>query len=350
MLEDIDDERARCCDEDDDGPRHASGDHPALAADPAAGRDVDHVLVHTGQNYDPNLSECSSRSWACESRISTWESGATSAPRRGSCSADRAVFAEHRPDRLLILGDTNSGLVSIVARRIGIPVYHMEAGNRCYDDRVPEEINRRIIDHSSSVLLPYTHRSKENLVREGIDRSRIFVTGNPIKQVIDHYGRQIDTSDVLGAAGAGVGSFFLVTMHRAENVDVEPKLRGLVEALAQIHGLRVSRGVLVPPANALEDRAVRHRIERGPVFLEPLGFFDFVRLERRHSASCPTAERCRRRPASSCGPMSRSAKSQNGRRRSNRLQPPVGLGERGYPTGCSSCNRPRTELGSALGV
>ena len=99
----------------------------------------------------------------------------------------------------------------------------MEAGNRCYDDRVPEEINRRIIDHCSSVLLPYTHRSKENLVREGIERSRIFVTGNPIKQVIDHYRTQIDASDVLARLGLQSEAFFLVTMHRAENVDIEER-------------------------------------------------------------------------------------------------------------------------------
>ena len=146
---------------------------------------------------------------------------------------------------------------------------------------MPEEINRRIIDHSSSVLLPYTDRSKENLVREGIDRSRIFVTGNPIKQVIDHYRPQIDTSDVLRRLELESEGFFLVTMHRAENVDVEPVLSGLVEALTQIHA---TYGV--PVVCSLHPRT-RSKIESfgidiarsGLVVLEPLGFFDFVRLE-----------------------------------------------------------------------
>src|SRR5918993_59528 len=127
-----------------------------------------HRLVHTGQNYDPLLSD---------------------------------VFFDQlgvrAPDLLLVLGDTNSGLAALVAARMGIPVFHMEAGNRCYDDRVPEEINRRVIDHSSNVLMPYTVRSKENLVREGIERERIFVTGNPIHEVLTHYAPQIDASDVL---------------------------------------------------------------------------------------------------------------------------------------------------------
>src|SRR5207248_4458728 len=109
------------------------------------------------------------------------------------------VLAQHRPDKVLILGDTNTALSAIVAARRGIPVFHMEAGNRCYDDRVPEEVNRRLVDHSSSVLLPYTHRSKENLVREGIDRDRIFVTGNPIKEVLDTHSDSIEASEIMKA-------------------------------------------------------------------------------------------------------------------------------------------------------
>src|SRR5439155_7522640 len=129
------------------------------------------------------------------------------------------AFERLKPDRLLVLGDTNSALAAIVAARLGIPVYHLEAGNRCYDDRVPEEINRRIIDHSSAVLMPYTERSKENLVREGIERERIFVTGNPIYEVLDAYQAPIEATDVLERHGVPDRGYLLVTLHRAENVD-----------------------------------------------------------------------------------------------------------------------------------
>src|SRR5262249_16795721 len=140
-------------------------------------------------------------------------------------AAIEQVMLHTRPDRLLVLGDTNSGLCTITAKRLGIPVYHMEAGNRCYDDRVPEETNRRLIDHSSDVLLPYTERSRANLLREGIDAQRVFVTGNPILEVIASYREQIDASRALDRIGVTSGEFFLVTMHRAENVDIAARLR-----------------------------------------------------------------------------------------------------------------------------
>src|SRR5450759_2250163 len=125
-----------------------------------------------------------------------------------------SLFLEHRPDRVLVLGDTNSALAAIVAKRLGIPVYHMEAGNRCYDDRVPEEINRRIVDHSSDVLMPYTERSRMNLLREGIEGQRVFVIGNPIFEVIEHYREAVETSDVLKRLAIEPQQYFLVTMHR----------------------------------------------------------------------------------------------------------------------------------------
>ena len=149
---------------------------------------ADHTLVHTGQNFDPTLSDVFFEELGVrDPDVALGVRGDTFAQQFADLMTRiEPVFADHRPDRLLILGDTNSGLVSILANRLGIPVFHMEAGNRCYDDRVPEEVNRRIIDHCSTVLLPYTFRSKENLVREGIERARIFVTGNPIKEVMDH--------------------------------------------------------------------------------------------------------------------------------------------------------------------
>lgn len=249
---------------------------------------TEHVLVHTGQNYDDRLS-----------RIFFDELGVRAPDElmgvRGTGFGDQLgqivarseeMLLKHRPERLLILGDTNSGLSALVARRLGIPVYHLEAGNRCYDDRVPEEVNRRVIDHSSTVLLPYTNRSRENLLREGIPGERIYVTGNPIRQVIGHHAARISHSAVLAELGLEERGFFLVTMHRAENVDVEDRLRNLVEALAALHD-RYGYPVICslhPRTRAKVEQFGVNLARAGLRFLEPLGFFDFVRLER--SAFC----------------------------------------------------------------
>jgi len=149
----------------------------------------DHLLVHTGQNYDHRLSRLFFDELGLrEPDVNMGVRADSFADQVGQIIARAGVLlAEHRPDALLVLGDTNSGLSAVVAKRMGIPVFHMEAGNRCYDDSVPEEVNRRVIDHSSSVLLPYTYGSADNLAREGIERRRVFVTGNPIKEVLDRF-------------------------------------------------------------------------------------------------------------------------------------------------------------------
>src|ERR1017187_5529676 len=196
-------------------------------------RNADHILAHTGQNYDGRLSQ-----------IFFDELGVRDPDVFMGVRADgfagqigqilersEALLLRHRPDRLLILGDTNSGIAALVARRLGIPVYHMEAGNRCYDDRVPEEVNRRVIDHSSSVLLPYTQRSRENLLREGFATNHVYVTGNPIGEVIQGVSERIQASSVLEEYELQEGRYFLVTLHRAENVDIERRLRGILAAL-----------------------------------------------------------------------------------------------------------------------
>src|SRR5215208_1128814 len=203
-----------------------------------------HVLVHTGQNFDPSLSDLFFEELGVRQPDHYLGArGETFGEQIGQIvTLSERVMREERPDRLLILGDTNSALAAVVAKRLGVPVYHMEAGNRCYDDRVPEEVNRRIIDHSSDVLLPYTERSRQNLLREGIPGEKVYVTGNPILEVIEHYGPQIEKSDVLGRLGLERRKYFLVTMHRAENVDVEGRLRSLIaalEALWREYGLPV---------------------------------------------------------------------------------------------------------------
>jgi UDP-N-acetylglucosamine 2-epimerase (non-hydrolysing) len=244
----------------------------------------EHKLVHTGQNFDPNLSDI----FFQQLRVRPPDydlgvTGETFGQQIGQMlAAVDKVLNDERPDALLILGDTNSGLCSILAKRMGIPVHHMEAGNRCYDDRVPEEVNRRIIDHSSTVLLPYTQRSKENLVREGIEGHRIYVTGNPINEVINFYDADIRASDIHARLEVEPAKYFLVTMHRAENVDVEYRLRSLAAALSQ-----VQEKYGYPVICSLHPRT-RHKMEQYGVgtendqvrFVTPLGLFDFVALER----------------------------------------------------------------------
>lgn len=248
-------------------------------------RQCEHILVHTGQNYDDRLNriffeQLGVRQPDIDLGIRAHGFGEQIGQIMARCET---LLNERRPDRLLILGDTNSGLAAVVARRMGIPVYHMEAGNRCFDDRVPEEVNRRIIDHSSSVLMPYTNRSRENLLAEGFPGHRLFVTGNPIKQVIDRFSSQIDSSPALGELDLESGRYFLVTMHRAENVDNEERLRSLLEALALLH-----REFGFPVVCSLHPRT-RSRVESfqidlsqtGLRFVQPLGFFDFIHLEQR---------------------------------------------------------------------
>jgi UDP-N-acetylglucosamine 2-epimerase (non-hydrolysing) len=247
-------------------------------------RHCDLTVVHTGQNFDPSLSDV------------FFDELGVRAPDRylgieGDGFADRVgrilagvdpVLTELEPDRLLVLGDTDSGLSAYVAKRRGVPVFHMEAGNRCFDDRVPEEVNRRVIDHSSDVLMPYTNRSRDNLLREGIHQSRILVTGNPIKEVMDSHWEQIDASGALRDLGAGPGEYLLLTVHRQETVDVEQRLRSLLQG--SVEG---ARELGIPLVFSVHPRT-RSRLDAFGLTLdedavrphEPFGFFDFVALER----------------------------------------------------------------------
>lgn len=249
---------------------------------------TEHILVHTGQNYDSRLSGLFFQELNVRQPDIFLEVDCSSFGVQVGQILTRIepVLLRHRPDRVLILGDTNSGLTALVARRLGIPVYHMEAGNRCHDFRVPEESNRRVIDHVSSVLMPYTNGSRENLLREGIKAEDIYVTGNPIYEVIQHYSDQIAASDALSKFEVQQSRFFLVTAHRAENVDNEHRLRKLVETLAElteIYGFPVVCS-LHPRTRAKAKKFAIDLGRSGLHLVEPLGFCDFVRLEQ--SAFC----------------------------------------------------------------
>lgn len=242
----------------------------------------EHVLVHTGQNYERSLNEVFFEE--LNLRAPNYILDSKSESLMGQISkilveCERLMIQE-KPDRLLVLGDTNSALSSIVAKRMGIPVFHMEAGNRCFDDRVPEEVNRRIIDHSSDILLPYTERSRANLLKEGIPSNRIFVTGNPIKEVLNYYVSDIDASNALKELDLDVGKYFLVTLHRAENVDIEERLIRFVKAFHKLY-----KEYKIPIICSLHPRT-RSKLEKyslrleGVKTIEPLGLFDFVNLEK----------------------------------------------------------------------
>lgn len=246
----------------------------------------DHVLVHTGQNTGHGLSDVFFEQFglrAPDHHLAI--SGASFAERIGQVLAGiEPLLRAERPSKLLVLGDTDSALSALIAKRLGIPVLHMEAGNRCFDDRVPEEVNRRVIDHSSDVLLPYTEGSRRHLLREGIAPQRILVTGNPIREVLDaHQGAIAAAADgALASVGVERGKYALLTAHRQENVDVEPRLRSLIEGV-----LAVAREHELPVVASVHPRT-RDRLQAfGVPFDDELlidggtfGFHEFVALQQ----------------------------------------------------------------------
>lgn len=243
-----------------------------------------HILVHTGQNYADSLNDIFFKDLKVRNpdyALGIKENNIGSQIGK-IISETGKLLTKEKPDKLLLLGDTNSALSSVPAKRMGIPVYHLEAGNRCYDDRVPEEVNRRIIDHTSDVLMPYTYRSKENLIREGISRERIFVIGNPINEVIKNYKYDIDKSNIFRSLGIRKNKYFLVTLHRAENVDIKERLKNLIKSLEMI-----SDKYKLPVICSLHPRT-KSKMEKYNIsqkyknihYLTPLGFFDFIALEK----------------------------------------------------------------------
>lgn len=247
----------------------------------------DHVLVHTGQNYDANLKDIFFEQLRVRQPDFYMDAKGSLSEQVGVIfSETEKLIKEHKPDRFLILGDTNSALSAFIAKRIGIPIYHMEAGNRCFDDRVPEEVNRRVIDHSSDILLPYTERSRQNLLREGVNSAKIYVTGNPINEVILSCKDGIEKSDALQKLELSEQKYFLVTMHRAENVDNETRIRSLVSALEKIQQTyKMPVIISTHPHTRARMNALGIREDSKDIrFMEPFGFFDFIKLEK--NAAC----------------------------------------------------------------
>ena len=209
-------------------------------------RETDHVLVHTGQNYDYELNQIFFEQLELRQPDHFLEAaGSTPMETIGAVLARiDPVLDRERPDALLILGDTNSCLAAIAAKRRKIPVFHMEAGNRCFDDRVPEEINRRIVDHTADINLTYSDLAREYLLREGLPAEQVIKTGSPMYEVLHHYRSGIDKSGILGTLGLQPGEYYVVSSHREENVDNDRQLH-LQRFL--IGGKGTGRRVIIPP-------------------------------------------------------------------------------------------------------
>ena len=242
----------------------------------------DHILVHTGQNYDYELNQVFFEDLLIRKpdHFLGSASGNASQTIGNVIIAVDQVLEKERPDALLVLGDTNSCLAVIPAKRRKIPVFHMEAGNRCFDQRVPEEINRRIVDHTADVNLTYSSIAREYLLREGLPPDLIIKTGSPMFEVLGHYRPQIDASDVLARLGLAAGSFFVVSAHREENIDAPgsyEKLVSVLNALGQDHDLPVI--VSTHPRTQKRIEAAGTTFHRQVRLLKPLGFHDYVKLQ-----------------------------------------------------------------------
>ncbi len=245
-------------------------------------RYCEHVLVHTGQNYDYELNEM----FFSDLGIRKPDHFLNAARERAAetignvISAADQVIAETRPDALLILGDTNSCLAAIAAKRRKVPIFHMEAGNRCFDFRVPEETNRRIVDHIADVNLTYSAIAREYLLREGLPPDLVIKTGSPMFEVLTHYRDRIDASDVLARLGLVPGQFFVVSAHREENVDspeMFAKLVAVLNAVAAEHQLPVV--VSTHPRTQKRIAARDAKFDERIRLLKPLGFFDYVKMQ-----------------------------------------------------------------------
>ena len=243
---------------------------------------ADHVLVHTGQNYDYELNEVFFRDLGLRAPDHFLDAaGGSAAETIGRViMATDTLIVEVRPDAMLILGDTNSCLAVIPAKRRRVPVFHMEAGNRCFDDRVPEEINRRIVDHTADINLPYSTIARDYLLAEGLPPDRVIKTGSPMFEVLTHHRAAITASDTLAAMEVTPNNYFLVSAHREENVDAEPQLRRLAASLNAI-AARYALPILVSTHPRTRARIERFGLVFDPLvrLLKPFGFLDYNALQ-----------------------------------------------------------------------
>ena len=240
----------------------------------------DHYVLHTGQNYDNNLSELFFQELELRQPNKIIDSKSQSfGEQLGKIFIGvEQTINEFNPTKVLVLGDTNSGLSAFIVERFNIPVYHMEAGNRCNDLKVPEEKNRKVIDAISTYNLPYTELSRQNLLREGVPNNKIAVTGNPIKEVINKYQNKISHSSILAKLNLQPKDYVIVTAHRAENVDDDSRLKSIFAALQEI---AKEYKVVFSCHPRTRDKIQKFNVNTDNIIVsEPFGFFDFVNLEQ----------------------------------------------------------------------
>jgi len=243
----------------------------------------DHLLIHTGQNYDYELNEIFFEDLGLRKpnyflNVAGDHLGETI----GNVIAKSfEILSKEKPDALLVLGDTNSVLSTIAAKRLKIPIFHMEAGNRCFDQNVPEEINRKISDHISDINLTYTENSRRYLLSEGFRKDHVFVTGSPLKEVLNKYATSIESSDVLSKLDVHKDKYIVVSAHREENIDLGNNFQLLVESLnavAEKYNMPVIFSTHPRTKNRIANNAVSfHPLVRN---VAPLGFFDYVKLQQ----------------------------------------------------------------------
>lgn len=243
----------------------------------------DHILVHTGQNHDYELSQVFFDDLGIR-KPDHFLNAATGTPVAtigNVLIAIEALLAQSPPDALLVLGDTNSCLSVIPAKRKRVPVFHMEAGNRCFDQRVPEELNRVIVDHAADINMTYSDIAREYLMREGLPPDRVIKTGSPMFEVLNHYMPGIDGSDVLSRLGLDEHGYFVVSAHREENIEADRNFLRLVEVLNNI-ATRFNQPVIVSTHPRTRNRIAAAGVEFHPLvqLLKPLGFFDYVKLQK----------------------------------------------------------------------
>ena len=248
---------------------------------------VDHVLVHTGQNWDYELNEVFFEDLGLRApdRFLHADVSSLGAALGSILSGTEAVIAEERPDAFLVLGDTNSCVSAVMAKRMRVPVFHMEAGNRSFDENVPEETNRRLIDHVADYNLAYTEHARRNLLAEGLHPSRVVVTGSPMGEVLAGNRARIEASDVVASQGLEPQGYFLVSLHREENVDFPDRLASALESLQAVraaYGLPVL--VSTHPRTRKRLEGLPGGLKDGIVFHPPFGFDDYVKLQTQAKA------------------------------------------------------------------
>ncbi len=244
---------------------------------------VDHVLVHTGQNYDRQLNQVFFDDLGLRAPDHYLDVNTSSL---GQVLGEILIKSEQvllseKPDAVLVLGDTNSCIAAVMAKRMRIPVYHMEAGNRCFDENVPEETNRRLVDHVADFNLVYTEHARRNLLSEGLHPRRILLTGSPMREVLERYRNEIDASDVVGKLALEPQKYFLVSAHREENVDSPERLGQLVDCLKAVYE-QWNFPVIVSTHPRTRRRLAALDADLGEAdirWLEPFGFHDYNKLQ-----------------------------------------------------------------------